>query len=105
MREYNGNEDHGYIHRATGFVSLGLFLYEVTNDENCIPDLSLASRISNLFRNNTNSTSARILLLQISCHNRRESVWNRVSGSSHRTGNVAYKTINALIFGKHLIKT
>jgi hypothetical protein len=62
------------VHFATGFVSFGLLVYEVTNDENLIPDFSFASRISSLFRNNMNSTLARILLLHIICQSLIESV-------------------------------
>ena len=60
-------------HLATGFV---LFSpeYEVTNDENFMPELSLACRRSSLFRNKMSSTEARILLLHIACHSLNESV-------------------------------
>jgi len=74
MRIDSRNEDKRYIHRVTDFGSFGWFLYDGTNEENCIPDFSLRLRTSSLFRNSTNSTSARILLLQIVCHSRKESV-------------------------------
>ena len=63
-----------HSHLATGFVEFSP-LYDVTNDANSTPEPSFASRRSSLFRNMTNSTAARILLLHIACHSLNESVW------------------------------
>ena len=85
---------------------MGLLAYEVTKDANCMPEFSFEFRISNLFRNNTKLTDAKILLEQITCHNDKESAYASAMSTVVRTinDNATYQSIDFFVFGKKLIE-